>query len=449
MVKAQEFINKNYPDKTIKQLNISNKNLEGELGLSEFVNLEELDCSDNQLTNLKFADEKKITKLDIRDNYFTQKDLTFLSTFTNLESLKLGRKRVNPSFVLKTMLSHEDRHFNSFGGSLEPLKDMSKLKELSIINTDISEGLEHLPESLERIKCGTTIGREAAYQCSKICEELKNYALVQKEWEEKGFSYKQSKQWIDLGFTPNEKRLTPQEIQQQGITKSIENYNSISRLKNAGTTPQQYAERGKLIIDDFPNLKRIKSGGMGKQNMINELIISNCPQLEVVDVIYSFAMKELKIINCPNLKKLDCSRSKLTTLDLTNCLNLQAVDCFNNKLKEIKLPLQGGKLEELILNDNKFSAEQDLSFLKDSVNLKTLELGGQGTRGSFCGSLEPLKNMTNLKHLNIKNTNIDSGLEYLPSSLEEIKCYDGLNGKDAKTKKLEEELFFYGNNLKA
>src|SRR5205814_7559037 len=103
MVNAQEFINKNYPDKTIKDLEISNKNLEGNLDLSDFTELEELNCSDNQLTNLKFAKEEKITKLDLRDNFFAQKDLSFLSNFTNLESLKLGRKRINPSFALETI----------------------------------------------------------------------------------------------------------------------------------------------------------------------------------------------------------------------------------------------------------------------------------------------------------------------------------------------------------
>ena len=49
---------------------------------------------------------------------------------------------------------------------------MSKLKELSIINTDISEGLEHLPSSLKKIRCGATVGRSLAYECSKICKEL-------------------------------------------------------------------------------------------------------------------------------------------------------------------------------------------------------------------------------------------------------------------------------------
>jgi len=39
---------------------------------------------------------------------------------------------------------------NKFTGSLEFLKDMNKLEELDINDTDIDSGLEYLPDSLER-----------------------------------------------------------------------------------------------------------------------------------------------------------------------------------------------------------------------------------------------------------------------------------------------------------
>ncbi|CAG8769956.1 21505_t:CDS:2, partial [Racocetra persica] len=40
----------------------------------------------------------------------------------------------------------------------------------------------------------------------------------------------------------------------------------------------------------------------------------------------------------------------------------------------------------------------------------------------FHGSLEPLKKLIKLKDLHISNTDIDSGLEYLPDSVEEFHC---------------------------
>jgi hypothetical protein len=60
-------LDRNYPKEVrndIKKLDISNKNLEGELDLSEFVNLEELYCSSNRLTFLDVSKNSKLKKFD-------------------------------------------------------------------------------------------------------------------------------------------------------------------------------------------------------------------------------------------------------------------------------------------------------------------------------------------------------------------------------------------------
>ena len=57
LVDAQEYINKKYPTqeekKEVKWLRINDKNLEGDLDLSEFVNLKILDGWGNKLTSLR------------------------------------------------------------------------------------------------------------------------------------------------------------------------------------------------------------------------------------------------------------------------------------------------------------------------------------------------------------------------------------------------------------
>jgi len=68
----------------------------------------------------------------------------------------------------------------------------------------------------------------------------------------------------------------------------------------------------------------------------------------------------------------------------------------------------------LDLGSNNFA--QDLSFLKEAVNLEILMLWNN----KFYGSLEPLKEMEKLRILNIRNTDINSGLEHLPES---VKCF--------------------------
>jgi len=52
----EEYLEKNYSGKQkseIESLSFYNENLEGELDLSDFINLETLNCSYNQLTSLK------------------------------------------------------------------------------------------------------------------------------------------------------------------------------------------------------------------------------------------------------------------------------------------------------------------------------------------------------------------------------------------------------------
>src|SRR5207237_4043274 len=75
---TQDYLNKNYPlekRNTITKLNISNKNLTGSLDLRDFVNLEELDCSENNLINLTISNYHKLKKNDYRHNQFTTLDI--------------------------------------------------------------------------------------------------------------------------------------------------------------------------------------------------------------------------------------------------------------------------------------------------------------------------------------------------------------------------------------
>jgi len=67
MTNVQEWLDQNYPKEKRKEfifLDISDKNLEGELILNDFINLEELNCSENKLTKLDITSCSKLKKLD-------------------------------------------------------------------------------------------------------------------------------------------------------------------------------------------------------------------------------------------------------------------------------------------------------------------------------------------------------------------------------------------------
>ncbi|CAH1761629.1 9935_t:CDS:10 [Entrophospora sp. SA101] len=202
----------------------------------------------------------------------------------------------------------------------------------------------------------------------------------------------------------------------------IDDYNFASYLKQNNITPNQYTnykenKTPQEQLDYFFDKSQVEIINLKYLNFKqpSELIIDNYPELKEIRGEY--------ILNLTH---------QLTTLDLSNCDNLERIDCSNNQLTQIKLP-KGEKLKMLHLSNNNLS--QDLFFLSGLVGLKELRL----ENNPFYGSLEPLKGMSKLEKLDISYTDIDSGLEYLPDSLEKFDCSANTR-KDAKVKAIEEKL---------
>jgi len=75
------------------------------------------------------------------------------------------------------------------------------------------------------------------------------------------------------------------------------------------------------------------------------------------------------------------------------------------------------KLTSLYLNSNNLST-QDLNYFREFINLEDLNINNN----RFVGTLEPLKDLTKLRYLHIENTDLDSGLEYLPNNIALFYC---------------------------
>jgi Leucine-rich repeat (LRR) protein len=160
----EEYLEKNYSGKQKNEITgalyIDNKNLEGDLKIEGFTNLERLDCYSNKLASLKIIncpklktlycysnqlhsleldDLPQLELLSCHSNNLPKQDLTIFSNFTNLTTLRIGNN--DKEQVEKDI-------YNRFSGSLESLKDLNKLSELNISNTDIDSGLEFLPDSV-------------------------------------------------------------------------------------------------------------------------------------------------------------------------------------------------------------------------------------------------------------------------------------------------------------
>ena len=85
MVNAREYIKQNLFDYKLKILDLEGQELEGHLDLCEFTELEELNCSRNELTSLDISKCKNLKKIDC--SYILFDNLEFLTQFPNPEKL--------------------------------------------------------------------------------------------------------------------------------------------------------------------------------------------------------------------------------------------------------------------------------------------------------------------------------------------------------------------------
>ncbi|CAB4430986.1 unnamed protein product [Rhizophagus irregularis] len=152
----------------------------------------------------------------------------------------------------------------------------------------------------------------------------------------------------------------------------------------------------KQILDYVFNSKKKKNNDLRKKQIsIKDYIpgtsdelnyLREYPNLEKLEIFGYFeyinnsniSTTEL-YLDCKNLKELTCSRINLTILDFKQNNELERLNCCYNNLTK-------------------------------------------GSYNQFYGSLKPLENLSKLKELNISNTDIDSGLEFLSESIEIFRC---------------------------
>jgi Leucine-rich repeat (LRR) protein len=151
-----------------------------------------------------------------------------------------------------------------------------------------------------------------------------------------------------------------------------------------------------------------------------------------------------------NLTCINCKDNKLTYLEISGCPNLHSLDCSNNQLTNLNLS-KNESLEHLDIRNNNFR-EQDLSFLSYLTRLKKLELGNddqerieQNIYNHFLGSLKYLQNLDKLEELNISNSDIDSGLEFLADNIKKFNC-SADKRSNSKVKVVIEKLKSFGGS---
>ncbi|CAI2171893.1 3182_t:CDS:2 [Funneliformis geosporum] len=176
---------------------------------------------------------------------------------------------------------------------------------------------------------------------------------------------------------------------------------------------------GSLSLQGFINLKQLNCSF----NQISEIDVNDCHQLEMFI----------------------CSHNRLTKLDCTGLDKLRIIICTSNLLTSLDHSfLNSAKLISLSISNNSFP-KQDLSVFSKFTNLQYLGIGNDNemfnndTYNRFYGSLDPLKSLTKLDCLEINNTDVDSGLEYLSDNIQTICCHFGFR-PESKVRKIAEQL---------
>jgi Leucine-rich repeat (LRR) protein len=84
-------------------LNIANRDLEGELDLSEFKKLRTLDCSFNRITRLRGLEQTKLEKLYCQNNLLHDLDLEFIILLKecNCDNNYLNYRALNQDTISK------------------------------------------------------------------------------------------------------------------------------------------------------------------------------------------------------------------------------------------------------------------------------------------------------------------------------------------------------------
>lgn len=178
----------------------------------------------------------------------------------------------------------------------------------------------------------------------------------------------------------------------------------------------------------FISLRSLNISG----NYIKYLNLKNCRNLEILKCYSNWQLKEIYLDNCDNLKEIDCSQTIISNF---------------NFLKGF----EGDKLKKL--NCSNCNINDKISKIKKLKNIESLSIYndgyGKNIYNKFHGSLESLKFLTKLNYLNIKNTDFNSGVNYLPEDLIEIN-YSCKEREWSKIKEIKQELddFIHNNIIK-
>ncbi|CAI2161389.1 10324_t:CDS:10 [Funneliformis geosporum] len=233
-------------------------------------------------------------------------------------------------------------------------------------------------------------------------------------------------------------KILPEEPKKESIKKRV--VESETSLKNI-TTSQEYLNQKYPTREDKEKVKELNQKYPTKEDKEKEieggeLDLREFKNIEEVSIDGGYLKTPLTKLNLDGLNKLtmlDCNRNNLISLDVSGCVNLTILRCFDNNLTSLNLDGLTN-LTHLYCLDNNLTSIDFLNQIPNPEKLEKLVI--------FNNNIQPtdisIFNLTKLTSICIEATDVNEGLEYLPTSLAKATRDVGycLQTKDQETDKL-------------
>ena len=390
----------------LQQLNCSGNQLM-ELDVSNQTHLTELDCHNNKLTELNVEQNGSLTSLICNDNQLKSLDLSKNHSLSNLNCAKNRLACVDFSHMIGSTIN-ADGNRRPIAVRTDGTFELTTLPDFDVSKATFLNGGSVSGKTLS-VNAGV---EEVSYQydCGKGVKPIFIFE-TSLPINEDNFPDDNFRNYIRTYKAGNRDVLTVEE-QRKVETIEVEGWN-ISNLKG---------------IEAFPNLKVLKCGN----NSIQKLDLRQNPKLETLkcnenqltqldlsknpDIDYLYCsenpLEQLDVSHL-QLKYLYCSHNDLEQLDVKNSKWLKELDCSKNRLTALDLDVahkpnlvrvecQNNKLTSLILGENQ---------MLEKLNCANNQLTQLN-----------LNNMSALKELNCANNKLTQLNLNNMISLKELKC---------------------------
>ena len=328
-----------YVDFLRTEINVSDSGISDLTGIELFSNLEELNCSGNNLEMLDLTQNTKLKELDCRNN-----PLATLNTgkLENLETLYCSGDRLT---TLQLPTEKDKLRILNLSSSKIPVLDVQGYSALEGV-TCIDGALTSLNaadcQSLDGVYCsGSPLSVLDVSQCANL-----SYISVDR-CNLSSLSLDSMSDLVDLKCDHNP--MTSLSVSVCPLLEAIDcsdcQLDSLS-ISSCGSLVQLLCPNNSLkSLDGIASLTELdcSNNRIAQLGAFPELIELNCTG------------NQLTGLNVPEtLWTLDCSNNKLTSLDLAQCAELTYAVCSGNLLTELKLN-GAAKLDTLYAHNNKLT----------------------------------------------------------------------------------------------